>query len=51
MSYNPYLTSVTAAPMKRVYPSVGNVRTRDTLEACIRALAGMAVALAWMRAH
>ena len=45
MSYTPYLSSIAEALKKRVEPHVTDVRARDALEACVRAIAGMAAAL------
>ncbi len=45
MSYSPYLLSVARALKQQVHPGVEDARARDVLEACIRAIAGMAVSL------
>ncbi|MFA5525008.1 MAG: phosphotransferase family protein [Tissierellales bacterium] len=45
MSFTPFLASVAQTLMTRVHPSVTDARSRDALEACVRAVAGMAAAL------
>jgi aminoglycoside phosphotransferase (APT) family kinase protein len=45
VSYTPYLASVAEALMKRVSPHVEDARARDALEACVRAIAGIGLAL------
>ena len=45
MSFTPFLEAVAEALMTRVHPAVTDERSRDALEACVRALAGMAGAL------
>jgi aminoglycoside phosphotransferase (APT) family kinase protein len=45
MSFTPYLSSISEALMKRVYPHVADARARDALEACVRALAGIGATL------
>lgn len=45
MSFAPFLSSIAETLMSRVYPTVTDPRSRDALETCVRAIAGMASAL------
>jgi aminoglycoside phosphotransferase (APT) family kinase protein len=45
MSFSPFLASIAEALLQRVRPAVTDDRSRDALEACVRALTGLAAAL------
>jgi aminoglycoside phosphotransferase (APT) family kinase protein len=45
MSFSPFLASIAEALLQRVRPAIADARSTDALDACVRALVGLAAAL------